>query len=154
MSEIFDIVERVVVRDDSVLLVRQRPLVEHHLVPPILVAVFLGIENSTDGTPTYGVKAGTVLSTDSVALKENGTLVAEIHAFDVDGVARYGNSVPATAHRPVGAAPRLAEPQLLFLHERWRDGRFLVNRSNLCACSDGVVEDLVFVSSRDLHDRS
>ena len=53
-----------------------------------------------------------------VSLEVHGSIIPELDSLDVDGVTRYGDSVPATTHGAVGAAVSLLQSHLFHLNEQ------------------------------------
>ena len=100
--EVRDVVQRVVVGHDRVEVVHDASLV--HLDR---VAAALGDECGGELTFPDDLVPRGVLASDGVTLEEDGLLVAELDAVDVDGVAADGDAVPAAAHGAVWGSPSL-----------------------------------------------
>mmetsp|Transcript_41502 Transcript_41502/g.106155 ORF Transcript_41502/g.106155 Transcript_41502/m.106155 type:complete len:442 (-) Transcript_41502:452-1777(-) len=111
VREVGHVVERVVVGDSHRLVVAHVAVVHND---DLRLGV-LGSEHCRQTALAHCLPARAILAADSVALKEDGLVKAELDALDVDGVAADGDAVPAAAHRAVGAAPCLLEAKLLLL---------------------------------------
>mmetsp|Transcript_36594 Transcript_36594/g.92741 ORF Transcript_36594/g.92741 Transcript_36594/m.92741 type:complete len:371 (-) Transcript_36594:54-1166(-) len=138
VREVGHVVERVVVCDHRVLAVAQPAVVDDRRRPAVVRA-----EDGGHATLAHALVARAVLASDRVPLEEHGVLVAELHAFDVDGVARDCDAVPAAAHGAVGRAPSLLETEQLLLHLRGRDRRLLEDGADARARGHRIVQALV-----------
>mmetsp|Transcript_52088 Transcript_52088/g.149333 ORF Transcript_52088/g.149333 Transcript_52088/m.149333 type:complete len:286 (-) Transcript_52088:61-918(-) len=139
VREVVNIVQRVVVHDDTARVVFQLPRVDDHR----LVLHVLGEKGREHTALGDLLPAGAVLATDGVPLEEHGGLEAELDAGDVDGVARDRDAVPAFAHGAVRGAQRLHQAHGLRLLLRGCDRRLLEDGPDPVARLHGVSEHLV-----------
>mmetsp|Transcript_74998 Transcript_74998/g.242572 ORF Transcript_74998/g.242572 Transcript_74998/m.242572 type:complete len:526 (-) Transcript_74998:42-1619(-) len=139
VCQVLNVVQRVVVHDDSRLVVLDLAAVDDDR----RFLDVIGEKGRQDAALADGLPAGAVLAADGVALEEDGLVEAEFDAGDVDGVARDGDAVPAATHGSVGRATRLLEAKLLNLLGAGRDGGLLEDGPNASARSHGLVQHLV-----------
>mmetsp|Transcript_278 Transcript_278/g.402 ORF Transcript_278/g.402 Transcript_278/m.402 type:complete len:366 (+) Transcript_278:939-2036(+) len=134
------IVVRVVVRHHSVLRVHDIALVHNDRLG---VSAPLGDEGSSQLASASELVPRRVFAPYRVPLEKYRVFVTKLHPIDVDGVARYSNSVPPATHRAVGRPPRLLQPQTLHLPRCGSDGGLLENGLELVASRNDVAEHLV-----------
>ena len=137
-GEVGDVIERIVVGDHGVEVVNNLPVVHHHGF-----RLALGDKGGDELALADDLVPGGVLTADGVTLEEDGILVAELDAVDVDGVAADGDAVPAATHGAVGGAPGLLEAKALHLVRGGGDGGLLEDRLETGTRGDDVAEDLI-----------
>mmetsp|Transcript_49263 Transcript_49263/g.145456 ORF Transcript_49263/g.145456 Transcript_49263/m.145456 type:complete len:588 (-) Transcript_49263:34-1797(-) len=139
VGQVVDVVERVVVDDDRILLVVDLAAVDDDG----LSLHVIGEERGEDAALADTLPPSAVLAADGMALEEDRTLEAQLDAGDVDRVAGDGDAVPASSHRAVRRAPGLPQAQLLHLIRGRRDRGLLEDGTDLRAGGHGVVQHLV-----------
>mmetsp|Transcript_25493 Transcript_25493/g.69014 ORF Transcript_25493/g.69014 Transcript_25493/m.69014 type:complete len:502 (-) Transcript_25493:32-1537(-) len=136
VGQVSHVVIGVVIHHRHVQVVVQHALVHGHRVAIAVLGVKLGHE-----TPfTHLLPPRAVLAAHSMPLKEHWLLEAQLHAVNVDGVARDGDSVPAAAHEAIGRSPGLLEAHFRLLHRCGRDRGLFEDGTDARACSHSVLE--------------
>mmetsp|Transcript_36344 Transcript_36344/g.82898 ORF Transcript_36344/g.82898 Transcript_36344/m.82898 type:complete len:321 (+) Transcript_36344:538-1500(+) len=90
-------------------------VVEDALIHNNVRAAITGLEGRGDLAPPDNLPASTILTTNSVTLKQHWLLEPQGHTLDVDCVSRDSDTIPSTAHCSIWTTPCLLQAQLLLL---------------------------------------
>mmetsp|Transcript_16479 Transcript_16479/g.27910 ORF Transcript_16479/g.27910 Transcript_16479/m.27910 type:complete len:453 (-) Transcript_16479:166-1524(-) len=139
VRQVLDIVQGVVIHDNCrFIIMKYSPVNDHRLFLLIFRPVSCEHLSFADSLP-----ACTILTANCMSLKEDGALESKLNAWDVDGVTRDCNTIPAPSHGAVGRAERLLEAKLLHLFCGWSNGWLLEDGTQTFARGHSIVQDLV-----------
>mmetsp|Transcript_43790 Transcript_43790/g.105636 ORF Transcript_43790/g.105636 Transcript_43790/m.105636 type:complete len:338 (-) Transcript_43790:155-1168(-) len=144
VSQFCDVVVRIMVNDDDIVVIRQITLVNDEWRRTIIWKV-----SGQQRSLTNFVPSSTIFTSNGMTLKEDRILVSKFHSFNMDCVTRNSNSIPASSHGSIGRSKCLGKSHLLHLKSTGSNCWFLENGTDFLSSFDGVVENLVvtFVTS-------
>mmetsp|Transcript_12382 Transcript_12382/g.16082 ORF Transcript_12382/g.16082 Transcript_12382/m.16082 type:complete len:249 (+) Transcript_12382:854-1600(+) len=140
MSQISNVVQRVVIGDYGIDVIFQKPFIYDNVV----LGLIFREKDSLKLSSSYHSISSTVFSTNSMTFEQNWILETKVHTLDVNSVSTNRDTFPPTSHRPVRAPPSFFQSKFLLLFCSRSNRWFFENRPEALSGCNRIMQYLIF----------